>query len=130
MMIKFKKTKKAKINKLPDIHKEIRNFGVIIESVDSKVGLIAEQYGDIKQTLDSHTGMIGKLVVDTAIIKETLNSHKETLDSHTEMISKLAVDTAIIKEDIELIKNGLKKKIDIEEFTALEKRVALLERHR
>ena len=101
-MIKFKKTKKAKINKLPDIHKEIRNLGVIIENVDSKVGLIAEQYGDIKQTLDSHTEMIGKI----------------------------AVDTAIIKEDIEFIKNGLKKKIDIEEFAALEKRVALLERYR
>lgn len=80
----------------------MRHLGVLIERVDDNVKLVAEQYGDIKKTLDSHTDMIGKLTVDVAIIKE----------------------------DAEFIKNSLKKKVDIDEFAALERRVLLLEKRR
>lgn len=57
---------------------EVRHLGVVIESVEHNVTLIAEQFVDIKQTLDSH----GKI-----------------LDSHTEMIGRIAIDSAIIKDD-------------------------------
>lgn len=40
------------------------------------------------------------------------------------------IDIVITKEDIEVIKNSLKKKIDAEEFAALKRRVALLEKRR
>ncbi len=103
------KIKKGKINKNFDIQKGIRHLGVMIEGVDDRVKLVAEQYGDIKQTLDSHS---------------------KTLASHTEMIGKLAIDLAIVKEDVEFIKHSLKKKVDVDEFAALERRVALLERRR
>jgi GTPase involved in cell partitioning and DNA repair len=86
---------------------EIRHFGVLLEGMDNKWDLVAEQYGDIKKTLDSHT---------------------KTLASHTEMIAQIIIDLAINKENVEFIKNSLKKKIDVEEFSALEKRVILLER--
>jgi hypothetical protein len=84
-----------------------RYLGVLAEDFESKTDLIAEQYLDIKKTLDFHT---------------------ETLDSHTEMIGKLTVDMEIVKTDIEFMKNSLKRKVDLEEFEALEKRVLRLEK--
>ena len=115
--------KKKKSTENDDLKSGIRHLGVIVEHIDGKVSLVAEQYGDIKKdindiknTLNSHT--------------ETLNSHTETLNSHTEMIGRLNIDVTIIKEDVEFIKSSLKKKIDIDEFSALERRVALLEKRR
>ena len=88
---------------------ELRRWGALIEHVDGNVGLIAEQQGDIKKILDSHT---------------------EILDSHTEMIGSIKMDIEVIKEDITFIKGGLKRKVDAEEFLVLERRVALLEKRR
>ena len=105
----MKTSKKKQSPRELSIRQDIRHLGVLIERVDDNVKLVAEQYGDVK--------------------KDT-NSIKKTLDSHTEMIGKIMVNSAIAKEDIEFIKNSLKKKVDIEEFAALERRVALLERHR
>lgn len=109
-MKKDNKSKKSK--KQPealDITQEIRGLGVMIEHVDDKVALVAEQYGDIKKTLDTHTKILG---------------------SHTEMIGSMKMDVEIIKTDVEFIKNSLKRKVDMEEFVALERRVALLEKRR
>jgi archaellum component FlaC len=88
---------------------EIRHLGVLIENVNDNVKIVAEQYGDIKN--------------DIGIIKQTL-------DSHTDMISSIKEDVEIMKTDIEFIKSSLKKKVDVEEFMVLERRVALLERRR
>lgn len=92
-----------------DIKQEIRHLGTLIETVNDNVKLVAEQ----------HNG-----------IKKEIHSVKQTLNSHTEMIGKIAVDLAIVKQDGEFIKNSLKQKVDIDEFVALERRVALLENHR
>lgn len=124
------KKAKNKINKSPGIHQEIRHLGVMIENVNDGVKLVAEQYGDIKkdvsdikETLGSHSKILDSH-------SRILDSHSKILDSHTEMIGKLAVDLAIVKEDVEFIKNSLKRKVDVEEFAALERRVALLEKRR
>ncbi len=90
--------------KLKEILKEQREesqryLKVLSEESDSKFKLILEQYSSIK----------------------------ETLDSHTEIIASTKEDVEIIKTDIEFIKNSLKKKVDAEEFSVLEKRVAFLE---
>lgn len=45
-----------------------------------------------------------------------------------EMVGKNTEDIEIIKSDIAFIKTELKKFVRVEEFSALEKRVALLER--
>ena len=92
-----------------NISQEIQRLGVLMEHIDGKVSLVAEQRGDIQKD-------IGGI--------------KRTEETHTEMIGKVMVDIEIIKEDIEFIKGGLKRKIDTEEFTALERRVALLEKRR
>ena len=57
-----------------------------------------------------------------------LNSHEKTLNSHTEMLTSMQGDIGIMKIDIEFIKSSLKRKVDIEEFSALEKRVLILEK--
>ncbi|MBI2097397.1 MAG: hypothetical protein HYT46_00450 [Candidatus Vogelbacteria bacterium] len=49
------------------------------------------------------------------------------LDSHTEMIGKIMLDIEIIKSDIQIIKTDVKRKVDYEEFSKLEKRVHLIE---
>ena len=107
-MTKFKKSK-TKSGKSQGVYTEIRHLGVLVENVNDSVRLVAEQHGDIKKAL---------------------NAQAKILDSHTEMIGRLAINLEIIKEDVEFIKNSLKKKIDIEEFAALERRVVLLERRR
>ncbi|KKU21726.1 MAG: hypothetical protein UX33_C0023G0009 [Candidatus Azambacteria bacterium GW2011_GWC1_46_13] len=49
---------------------------------------------------------------------------KETKNSE---IDKILKRHDIIKADIEFLKGGLKKKVDYEEFAALERRLALVE---
>ena len=94
----MKKNKKQK-NQLND-SQELRRLGVFIEHVDSNLGLIAEQHGEIKTDIDDIKKDIGS-------IKNTLNSHTNTLNSHTEMIGKLAVDMEIVKEDVRTTKVDL-----------------------
>jgi predicted nucleic acid-binding Zn-ribbon protein len=102
---------------------DTRSAGVQLDRIEHNVQLIAEQHGDIKKTLDhhtrlldSHTEMIGNLAMDMEIVKTD--------------VGVLKTDTAIMKTDIEFIKHGLKRKVDVEEFAALEQRVATLERRR
>ena len=92
-----------------------------MEANNDKIDLVAEQYGDIKKTLDGHTQILERHT-------EILDRYTQTLEMHTEMFGKIFVDLSIIKEDIEFIKTDLKKKVDIDQFAALEKRVAFLER--
>ena len=113
--------KQKSVKSKKDLHAEIRGVGVLVEQVGHEVRVIAEQYGDIKETLrkhgeklDSHTDMIGGLAVDVAVLKEDSKATRLNID--------------VIKTDIEFIKSGLKRKVDVEEFSALERRVALLEK--
>ena len=120
---------KKQANKI-NIDQEFRRLGVFIEHVDSNVGLIAEQYGEIRTDINGIKADVNDIKKDVDDIKNTLNSHTDTLNSHTEMIGKLAVDMEIVKTDIELIKHSFKKKIDVDEFAALERRVLILEKRR
>ncbi len=105
------KARREKTRKLKD-GISVRHAGVIIEHIDHKFDLLADQYLDIGQKLDSHS--------------EKLDSHSEMIGSLTIDMQAVKVDVAIIKTDIEFIKGGLRKKVDTEEFGALERRVALL----
>lgn len=72
---------------------------ILKEHFDSQVKLIAEQY--------------------SSIIKR--------LNNHDEKFARIEKNIEIMKVDISFIKSGLQKKVDLENFEALEKRVALLE---
>ena len=90
-----------------------RHFDVVAEGLNDKISIIAEQYGGIKKTLDSHTEMIGSMAEDIEIIRIDLSDTKK--------------DVEIIKTDIKLIKGDIKKKVDHEEFVVLERRVTFME---
>ncbi len=64
------------------------------------------------------------------LLAESLSDLQKQLTNLREMVAKNSEDLEIVKMDIEFIKNGLKKKVDVDEFAALEKRVALLEKRR
>lgn len=76
--------------------------GAMIEHFDSRLGFVAEQTGQIMKD-------IGILKDDVGLLKEGMN---------------------IVKDDLETIKYSLKQKVDLDEFKALEHRVALLESQR
>ncbi|MBU3964147.1 hypothetical protein KJ562_00185 [Patescibacteria group bacterium] len=90
-----------------------RHISVLKEDVDQKIGLIGEQHGSIIAKLDSHSEMI--------------ESMSTRLDSHGEMIASIKEDTEIVKINVELIKDSLKRKVDVDEFATLERRVGVLE---
>ena len=76
-----------------------RHVGALSEEFQGRVKAVAEQFGGLNEKLDSHTEMIGKLVVDMDIVKT----------------------------NVEFMKDSLKKKVDYEKFTLLENRVSLVE---
>ncbi len=96
----MKKVSKISIKKVNGgVAQELRNLGALVEDNGHKISAVAEQFGDIKQTLDSHGQMIGKL----------------------------AEDMEIVKTNVEFMKDSLKKKVDYDDFIALERRVHTLE---
>ncbi|MBI3633763.1 MAG: hypothetical protein HY226_05755 [Candidatus Vogelbacteria bacterium] len=97
--------------------------------------MLSEKISEVQKTLGSHTDILNShteiLNNHSAVLNnhsEILNNHSEKLDSHTEMIGSIKTDVEIIKEDVVFLKNGTKRKVDAEEFSALERRVILTEK--
>ena len=116
-MVKLKRIK----SKSPYLEQEIRNIGALLEHTDDRVTAIAEQYGEIKKTLDQHTSILDHHT-------DILDQHTSKFDSHEGMIGGIATDLKIVKEDASSIKNSLKKKVDIDDFTPIVRRLTHLEK--
>ncbi len=118
-MSKAQKTKKEDLEPswLKSYHEDNkRHLGALQEHFQHGVKAIGEQYfdlrkdiGEVKNTQKSHTEMIGGIMVDVETMKR---------------------DVEIIKSDIQIIKADVKKKVDYEDFSKLERRVAILETNR
>ena len=98
-------------------------IGALLEHIDDKVTLIAEQHGDIRAQNKSLNKKFEGLNSKVDNISDTVGSIKEDVEV-------LKEDVSIIKTDIEFIKHDLKSKINRDEFAVLERRVALLESRR
>lgn len=61
------------------------------------------------------------------LIAESLSGIQEQLVGIREMVAKNTEDIEIMKSDIGFIKGSLKKKVDYDEFIALERRMTLME---
>lgn len=90
-----------------------RHMSILSEDFQGRVVAIGEQLGDFRKDLSE--------------MRDDISGMKETLNSHTEMIGEVAVDVEIVKKNVEFLKGGLKKKVDYDEFLALERRITLLE---
>ncbi len=86
--------------------------------------ILKEQSDDFKRHVDT---LAEDFHSQVKLISEQYGSIKETLDSHTEMIGSMKEDMSIVKTDMEFVKNSLKRKVDLEEFAVLERRVSALE---
>ncbi|MEK7145318.1 MAG: hypothetical protein AAB537_01600 [Patescibacteria group bacterium] len=111
-----------------------RYIGALSENFTKQVGGVAEQWlgvkkdtGEIKEILNTHTEILQRHGLILNHHTEILESHDKTLNSHTEMIGKVMLDMTILKEDMEFLKGGIKRKVDYDEFLALERRTAILE---
>lgn len=62
-----------------------------------------------------------------SVINKRLDRHEELLESHTEMIGQLMVDVTELKGDMKEVKNEIRGKISQKDFTKLELRVTRLE---
>mgnify|MGYP001615367918 CR=1 FL=1 len=97
--------------------------GTLLEHIDGKVSLIAEQYtglNDKYSRLDKKVDSLPKRVDNVVDMVGAIKENVEVLKD----------DVSIIKMDIETIKHDLKSKIGRDEFSVLERRVALLESRR
>ncbi len=119
----MKKRKKTPQNKSDAVALELRRLGVTLDDVKHQGSLTAEMVGHLSKNMEI-------VKEDISGLKEDVSGLKKTQGVHTEMIGSLATNLEIVKEDIEFIKNGFKRKVDVEEFTALTRRVSLLERRR
>ena len=97
--------------------------GILLEDIRDQVSAVAEQHLTTDKKID---GLCKK--VD--ILTERVDKVDNKVNILTERIVKVSEDVEIIKLDIEFIKNDLKSKVDRNEFTVLERRVALLENRR
>jgi chromosome segregation ATPase len=118
--------------------------GVLVEEFTSKVTLVAEQYLDIKKDTSSIKEDISSIKEDVEIIKIKVDKNTDDIEAikinvskNTDDIEAIKInvskntdDIEAIKTDVEFIKDGLKKKVDYDEFVVLERRVALLENRR
>lgn len=90
--------------------KEFQTYvGVLYEKFEGEIKLLAESVSDLQRQLIVIRDMVAR---------------------NTEDIEMMKMDILVIKEDIESIKYTSKKKVDLDEFAALEKRVLVLERNR
>lgn len=102
---------------LKEQRKEFQTFiGALVEDFTVQVKLIAESISDIQRQLIILREMVAKNTRDIELMKVEIIAMK--------------MDMEIIKSDIEIIKYSLKKKVDIDEFAILEKRVLMLEKSR
>ena len=86
--------------------------------------LLIEQEGRIKRHFDV---VAEDLKSDIQIVAEQVATNAEKLTAYDQKFEQIIDDMDIIKLDIEFIKSGLQRKVDYEEFSALEKRVSMLE---
>jgi len=73
-------------------------------------------------------------VIEIGVLLEDFNSKFDLVAEQTAQIpeiknkiNNLVEDMEIVKTDLEFIKGALKKKVDVDEFSALERRVVSLE---
>jgi hypothetical protein len=113
-----------------------RQFGVVLEHIDSKLDLVVEGHAtldkkidDFKEEVDEKFKVVDykfEVVLDgqKALDKKIDKNHEEFREFKKEVDYKFEV----VLDELHIIRNELKEKIGRDEFVLLEKRVAALEK--
>ncbi len=92
------------VKKIKNISSETRQFGVVLENIDSKLDLVVEGVETINKKVDRHY--------------EEFQGFRKEADYKFEAVL----------DGLHLIRNELKEKVGRDEFLSLEKRVIRLEK--
>ena len=87
--------------------------GAMIESFDEKLTLIAEDVSGLHQKFD--------------LMAIEISQIKSRLDIIEMRVGKLGKDMSEVKSEVKAIRRDLEGKVDHKEFSALERRVSVLE---
>jgi len=98
-----------------------RYLGVVAEDFKSQVQLVAESVSGIDQRLS-------KIDQRLVVIDRRLAAIEAMVAKNTEDIEMIKIRLAAIESDMAAIKQNERRKVNIEEFNALERRVIFLEK--
>lgn len=113
-MLKTKNKKtKTKLKPLSE-----NQFGVILEDINSKVGLILEGHSALNQKIDDFKEEFVEFKQDTESNFKTIFKYLSSIDDELKSI----------KSEVSDIKKTLSRKADLDRVALLEERVANLER--
>lgn len=98
-----------------------RYLGVLAENFESQLKLVVESLTGTQEQLVALREMVARNTEDIVKIQVQLIAIRE-------MVAKNTEDIEMTRIDIHIIKGDLKQKVGRDEFSVLEKRVALLER--
>jgi len=104
-----------------------RHTDILLEKFEDQVKVVAEGFEILSGKIDHLTTRVDKVETRLDGVETRLDGVETRLDGVETRLDRVETNIEIIKTDIEFIKNGLKRKVDAEEFEALERRVALLE---
>lgn len=109
----------------------LRHQKMLLEEFDKKIGVVAEVQLDQRERLiriEKKVEKIDDLEFAVKGLTRTQIVHSKKLDEHSHKLDVILEMIANNTENIELIKGMLKRKVDLEEFEALARRVTFLEK--
>ena len=110
---------------LEDLHSNFKILGEGLAGLNEKMD---RGFARIDKELNSHTEMIGQLMIEVGEIKIDLNHTKEDVREIRVDLNHTKEDVREIRIDVKEIKEALKQKTDQRSFVELENRVVILER--
>lgn len=108
----------SKKNKKKDLPANERSFGVILESMDSKLNFVVEAHKSLDATIHKNHEEFREF-------KREVNYKFETV---FEKFEEIDTQFSNVKDELHIIRNELKEKVGRDEFVLLEKRVMALEK--
>lgn len=106
--------------KVDSLGQEVNNMGILVENLKNKTDQIINVVNLHTKKLESHTEMIGQLLVNVQELKDVAHAHNG-------MIHELKDDSKDVKRGLVQINRKLDQKVDVKDLKRLENRVLVLE---
>lgn len=111
------------------LEKKFDNIDEKFDNIDKKFENVDKKLATQTKELRKDYSRMGKFILDE--VDKKLSVMAEVQDEHTKQLKKLDPIMEMVaknSEDIEIMKGMLRRKVDIDEFNMLEKRVMILEK--